>query len=82
MDISVIEQLFTTLGTPIVVMVAAGFFIWKLWQQQVSDKERLYEELGKSIEANHKFSEIISTYTAKLDAIQDDVKEIKEKVGA
>ncbi len=52
MDITVIEGLFASLGTPIVVMIAAGFFIWKLWQQQVEDKERLYSELSKSIEAN------------------------------
>lgn len=82
MDVTVIEGLFASLGTPIVVMIAAGFFIWKLWQQQVEDKERLYSELSKSIEANERFAEIINTYTSKLDNIEQKVDKIQEKVGA
>lgn len=70
-----------TLGFPIVMVGACAFFIWKMYQVQISDKERLYTELGKAITANEKFSEIIITYTQKLDNIQEDVKEIKEKVG-
>lgn len=82
MDVGIIEQLFASLGTPVVVMIAAGFFIWKLWQQQVADKERLYVELSKAMENNKQMALIISTYTSKLDIIQDDVRDIKDKVGA
>ena len=80
MNITVIQQLIQSLGFPIVMVGACGFFIWKMYQAQLQDKERLYTELGKATEANEKFAEIISTYTSKLDAIQDDVQEIKEWV--
>lgn len=80
MDITIIQQLIQSLGFPIVMVGACGFFIWKMYQTQVIDKEKLYIELEKSRDANSKFAEIISTYTSKLDSIQDDVQEIKEWV--
>lgn len=82
MNVEVVQTLISSLGFPIVMVGACGFFIWKMYQAQLQDKDRLYTELGKSTAANDKFAEIISTYTTKLDAIQVDVKEIKEKVGA
>lgn len=82
MDVNMVQTLINSLGFPIVMVGACGFFIWKMYQAQLQDKERLYTELGKATAANEKFAEIISTYTSKLDAIQDDVKEIKDKIGA
>lgn len=80
MNITIMQQLIQSLGFPITMVGACGFFIWKMYQAQLQDKERLYTELRKATEANEKFAEIISTYTSKLDAIQDDVQEIKEWV--
>ena len=82
MDITIVQQAIQNLGFPIAMVGACSFFIWKMYQVQIADKERLYTELGKAIEANKQISEIISTYTTKLNDIQYDVKEIKEKVGA
>lgn len=80
MDISTIQQLVSSLGFPVVMVGACGFFIWKMYQVQITDKERLYTELGKAIAANEKFAEIINNYTDKIDMIQLDVKQIKEWV--
>lgn len=80
MDVSIIEQITSTLGFPIAMVGACAWFIYKMYQVQIDDKKRLYEELAKAINANERFAEIISTYTAKLNAIQDDVQEIKEWV--
>lgn len=80
MNIDVLQTLINTLGFPIVMVGLCGFFIWKMYQVQITDKDRLYSELGKSLSANERFAEIISTYTSKLDAIQDDVQEIKERL--
>lgn len=77
-----VQTLINSLGFPIVMVGACGFFIWKMYQAQLHDKDRLYTELSKAIASNDKMAEIISAHTNKLDAIQDDVKEIKEKVGA
>lgn len=80
MDINLVQQLIQTLGFPVIMVGACAFFIWKMYQVQIADKERLYGELSKAIEANRQFSQIISTYTTKLDNIQKDVQDIKEKV--
>lgn len=77
MDINIVQQLIQTLGFPIVMVGACGFFIWKMYQVQIADKERLYTELAKAIASNDKMADIIGTYTFKLDSIQSDVKEIK-----
>lgn len=77
MDITTIIQ---NLGFPIACVVACGWFIYKLWDQQTADKEKLYAELEKSREATTKAIETIQIYADKLDIIQSDVKEIKEKV--
>ncbi len=80
MNIDVLQTLINTLGFPIVMVGLCGFFIWKMYQVQIEDKDRLYSELGKSLSANEKFAEIISTYTDKIDMIQLDVKQIKERL--
>ncbi|MDA3731686.1 hypothetical protein PBV87_09375 [Niameybacter massiliensis] len=82
MDVNMVQTLINSLGFPIVMVGACGFFIWKMYQAQLQDKERLYTELSRAISSNDKMAEIISEHTNKLDAIQGDVKEIKERVGA
>lgn len=69
-----------TFGFPTACVVACGWFIYKLWEQQTADKEKLYCELEKSREATSKAIETIKIYAEKLEIIQNDVKEIKEKV--
>lgn len=82
MDVGVLESLVNNLGFPVVMVGACAWLIFYMYKAQLADKERLYAELTKSTSANEKFADIISTYTAKLDSIQGDVKDIKAKVGA
>lgn len=82
MDVTMIQSLISTLGFPIVMVGACAFLIWYMYKAQLADKDKLYIELGKSREANEKFADIISTYTSKLDSIEDKVDKIQEKVGA
>ena len=80
MDIGIIEGLIASIGFPITMVGFCGFFIWKMYQVQIQDKERLYTELGKSINANERFSEIITSHKLKLDDIHADVHDIKGRV--
>jgi len=87
MDIGVASQFINTFGFPIACVIACGFFIYKMWGQQIKDKEKLYTELEKSrqttdkaTEATSKALDTIRAYAEKLDIIQNDVKEIKVKV--
>lgn len=75
-----ITTLINTFGFPIACVIACGWFINKLWEQQTNDKEKLYIELEKAREATGKAIETIKIYADKLDIIQSDVKEIKDKV--
>lgn len=91
MDINTIQTLITSLGFPIVCVVALGWFIWKIWtSQQDQNKERedkLYEYLGKAqalneelTKTNSEFVEVLHSYKSDLDTIKNDVIEIKQNM--
>lgn len=91
MDINTIQTLITSLGFPIVCVVALGWFIWKIWtSQQDQNKERedkLCEYLGKAqalneelTKTNSEFVEVLHSYKSDLDTIKNDVTEIKQNM--
>jgi hypothetical protein len=77
MDLATITELITNLGLPVAMVVAMGLFIFKLWKQSAERETTLYNELAACREVNDKAISTIATYAGKLDAIQEDVKEIK-----
>lgn len=86
MDLSVIQTLITTLGFPIVCVIAMGWFISKLWNQsQEQNKQRedkLYEVVSKAQNerlsiTNSEFVKVLNDYKTDLETIKNDVKEIK-----
>ena len=87
-----ITQLITTLGFPIVCVIAMGYFIFHIYKTTTAEnkenmdkvqarcaarEERLYEEIAKNREVNAKAIETIAHYVDRLEAIQNDVAEIK-----
>ena len=68
-------------GFPIVVTMACGYFIWKMYNNMISEnanrEERNYEMLGKFSVSIEKFADILDGYENKLSNIENDVKEIK-----
>ena len=78
MDVwAIITELVTNLGLPVAMVIVMAIFIYKLWQQSVEREKTLYNELAACREVNDKAIATIATYAGKLDAIQEDVKEIK-----
>ena len=73
MDIALISEFITTLGFPIALVVAMGFFIWKIYQQSVKREETL-------VAVNEKAINTLALYAEKLESIQNDVSTIKEKL--
>lgn len=88
-------EMISTLGFPIVCVIAMGAFIYKFYtdyttetkanmeavQERCKEREdKLYEEIKEGREINGKFAEIIAKYDTKLDEIIADVKEIKEDI--
>lgn len=90
-----LAELIPTLGFPIICVIGLGWFIYKIYndttkqnaanmeQVQARCKEReekLYTQLEKQNEINGKFANIIAQYDIKLNAIQEDLAEIKTDV--
>lgn len=85
----------TQVGFPIVCAGVMGWFIYKIYtnttEQNKQDmeklqsrcaerEEKLYDYLDKAQEINGQAIATITLYAERLDAIQADVKEIKEKL--
>lgn len=77
MDIALWAELIQTLGLPVVLIGAMGWFIFRLWKQSAEREKTLYTELEHSREVNEKAITTIAQYAEKLGDIQKDVKDIK-----
>ena len=77
MDISMIGDLISNFGFPIVLVLAMGLFIWKMYQQSVTREEKLMNELAECRVVNEKAIETLSIYAERIGVIEADVKEIK-----
>ena len=77
MDITTITELIASLGLPIVLVLAMGWFIYQLWKQSVAREEKLMSELTATRLVNEKALDTIAEYAEKLGVIENDVAEIK-----
>jgi preprotein translocase subunit YajC len=88
-------QLLESFGLPVAIIVALGFFIYKIYtdttknnketitqmqQKCQAREEKLYDEISKNREVISQAIATISKYAEKLDVIQNDVNEIKTDV--
>ena len=91
MDVNTIQTLVTTLGFPICVCVALGWFIYKAFEKFTSQsekrEEKLYTVIAQAQEANERLSHtnaefvsVLNTYKSDLEDIKADVSEIKENM--
>jgi hypothetical protein len=78
MEAMTLIELIPTLGFPIVMVIALGFFVYKLWQESVKREEKLMAEITENRVVNTKFAEIIGQYEITLGEIRSDVKDIKD----
>ena len=77
MDIAMIGDLISNFGFPIVLVLAMGLFIWKMYQQSVTREEKLMTEIAECRAVNEKAIETLSVYAERIGVIEADVKEIK-----
>lgn len=95
MDIAAITTLISTLGFPIVCVIAMGWFIYQIFlkttkqQEQNMEKvqarckereDKLYSEIEKNRLINEKAIETIAQYAGRLETIQNDINEIKTDI--
>ena len=91
MDINTIQTLVTSLGFPICVCIALGWFIYKAFEkftaQSEKREEKLYTVIAQAQETNERLSNtnaefvsVLNTYKSDLDEIKSDVSEIKQNM--
>ena len=95
MDITAITQLITTLGFPIVAVIAMAWFIYQIYVKTTEDnaanmekiqvrcqerEDKLYQEIKENREVNAQAIATIAKYAEKLEVIQTDVNEIKTDI--
>lgn len=73
MDIALISEFVGSLGFPVALVCAMGFFIWKIYEQSVKREETL-------MQVNEKAINTLALYAERLEIIQNDVTTIKEKL--
>lgn len=78
MELGAIVELITTVGFPIVCVLALGWFVWHIYKQSVVREEKLMEEITENRLINQKFAEIIAGYEVTLGEIKNDVRDIKD----
>ena len=80
MSPEMITETITTLGFPIALVIAMGWFIFILWKQSAKRETKLYEELAECRSVNKMAIETLALYAERLSVIESDVKDIKDRV--
>lgn len=78
MTVAVFVELLTTVGFPIVCVIALGWFVWHIYKQSVEREEKLMMEITENRLVNEKFAEIIAGYEITLGDIKTDIRDIKD----
>ena len=91
MDLNTIQNLIASVGFPIVVCLALGWFIYKVFERYTTQSEKREEKLYKIIaeaqvtnekmlQTNAEFVGVLETYKTDLVEIKSDVAEIKQNL--
>ena len=91
MDVNTIQTLIASVGFPIVVCLALGWFIYKAFNKftdaSAKREEKLYTIIAeaqatneKLLQTNAEFVSVLDTYKTDLVAIKEDVAEIKNNM--
>ena len=78
MEVATFIELIPTLGFPIVVCIALGWFIWHIYKASEKREEKLMTEITENRVINKQFAEIIGKYEITLGEIKSDVRDIKD----
>lgn len=77
MEVATITELIASLGLPVALVIAMGWFIYQLWKQSKEREDKLMAELAATRLVNEKAIDTIAEYAEKLGVIETDVAEIK-----
>ena len=90
-NIDTIQNLVASVGFPIVVCFALGWFIYKVFERYTTQSEKREEKLytiiteaqvtnERLLQTNAEFVSVLETYKTDLVEIKSDVAEIKQNM--
>ena len=77
MDIAAITSLISTVGFPIVCVIAMGFFFYKVWQHNTEREDRIAEQQAAQME---KFSNSLDNFNVTLTRIDARLEAVEKKL--
>lgn len=80
MDITLITELITTLGLPVALVIAMGYFIYKIYKKSEDREDKLMDSLKECRDINADAIATIGKYAGTLDTIQKDIADIKTEI--
>lgn len=80
MELGVIVELISTIGFPIVCVLALGFFVWNIYKQSIVREDKLMHEITENRLVNEKAIETISQYAERLTHIEETITEVRNDV--
>ena len=80
MDIATITTLISTLGFPIVCVIALCWFIWRIYRKSEEREAELRQEIKDCQAVNAEAIKTLAHYADRLGTIEQDVKEIKDDI--
>lgn len=80
MEVTTITELITTLGFPIAVCIALGWFIWKIYKKSEDREDALRAQIIESQQVNAEAIHTITLYAERLTVIEEDIKDVKHNV--
>lgn len=80
MELSTITEIIGSLGFPIAMVLALGYFVYKLWQQSVERENKLMAEITENRLVNEKAIETIAQFAERFTHIESDVELIKKDI--
>ena len=80
MELATIIELISTLGFPIVAVIAMGYFIFKIYKKSEDREDKLMLSLEECRKINAEAITTIASYADKLDTIQKDITDIKTEL--
>lgn len=81
MEISTVVELISTLGFPITLVIAMGWFIWKIYKKSEDREDALRTQILDSQKVNAEAIHTITLYAERLTVIEEDLKEVKHDIG-
>ena len=91
MDITTIETLITSVGFPIVCVIALGWFVFRFYNDYTTQsrerEEKLMEfiveeqhQMQNLVSTNAEFVEVLNSYKKDIEEIKRDVSDIKNEI--